>query len=281
VDLIGEERGRLARAAGWLDASRSEAAGLAVLLVGALAVTLVLMWGALGRPSLAGAPDASGAPGAPTDGDGVAAIGEDPTTADAAGPDAADGRVEGEGAGHVEGHTEEAHGAPGPGASAATAEVTVHVAGAVVGPGVVTLPGGARVADAIAQVGGLTADADPTRVNLARPLVDGEQILVLREGEEPPPPLAGSASGDPALGSTGAGGEASGAGAAAAGGPVDINTAGSTDLETLPGIGPALAARIISHREQHGPFREPGDLRDVSGIGEKRFQDLAALVTVG
>jgi competence protein ComEA len=284
VDLIGEERGRLARAAGWLDASRAEAAGLVVLLVGALAVTLVLLWGALGRPSLAGAPDASGAPGAPTDGVGVAAIGEDPTTADATDPDAVDDRVEaqfeGEVEGHVEGHTE-AHGASGPSASAATTEVTVHVAGAVVGPGVVTLPGGARVADAIAQVGGLTADADPTRVNLARPLVDGEQILVLREGEEPPPPLAGSANGDPAVGSTGAGGEASGGGAAAAGGQVDINTAGSTDLETLPGIGPALAARIISHREAHGPFREPGDLRDVSGIGEKRFQDLAPLVTVG
>lgn len=288
MDLIGEERGRLARAAGWLDASRAEAAGLVVLLVGALAVTLVLVWGALGRPSLAGAPVA-GTPGTagvsevPTDGESIAAIGQDPAAAGAADPDAAEGQAEGQAGGEAGGQGETHAHVPdaGPAASAEGAEVTVHVAGAVVGPGVVTLPGGARVADAIAEVGGLTADADPTRVNLARPLVDGEQILVLREGEEPPPPLAGSPSGDPATGPSGAGDGASGAGGGPAGGPVDVNTAGSADLETLPGIGPALASRIISHREQHGPFREPGDLRDVSGIGEKRFQDLAPLITVG
>jgi competence protein ComEA len=271
VDLIGEERGRLARAAGWLDASPAEAAGLAVLLVGALLVTAALVWGALGRPSLGeagaggGPPLAADAGEADTGAADAGAVGVDPADL-AAGPgDDAGAAPAGEGAAASHDHDE----------PAAPAEVTVHVAGAVARPGVVTLLGGSRVADAIEQVGGLEPDADTARLNLARPLTDGEQIVVLREGEEAPPPPPGEPTGGAPASGEGA------VGAGAGGGPVDLNTASLAELETLPGIGPALAQRIVTHREQQGPFREPGELRDVSGIGEKRFQDLADLVTVG
>jgi competence protein ComEA len=259
MDLIGQERGRLARAAGWLDASPAEATGLAVLLVCALTATGVLVWSALGRPSLA----AGGPPGDHLG--AAAAVGDAPDDVDARdGHDAAG--VDDHG-GHGEDGAATGHGE----VAAPTGEVTVHVAGAVVDAGVVTLPAGARVTDAIAAVGGLTDDADPSRTNLARPLVDGEQLLVLRVGEEPPPGTPPS--GAPPAGPDGA--------PTADGGLVDLNTATLEQLQTLPGVGPAIAARIVDHREQHGPFRAPGDLRDVSGIGEKRFQDLADRITVG
>jgi competence protein ComEA len=267
VDLIGEERGRLARAAGWLDASPAEAAGLVALLVGALLVTGALVWGALGRPSLdegGAGTGGSAASGEAAAGD-LGTVGADPSdAADEAGP-AADAPPAGEDVAVPHAHGE----------AAAPVEVTVHVAGAVGQPGVVTLVGGSRVADAIEQAGGLAPDADTARINLARPLSDGEQIVVLREGEEPPPPPPEEPTGGvqpPGDGTAPAG---------AGGGSVDVNTADLAELETLPGIGPALAQRIVTHREQQGPFRQPGDLRDVSGIGEKRFQDIADLVTVG
>jgi competence protein ComEA len=256
MELIGEERGRLARAASWLEASPVELVGLAVLLVSALVATGVLVWTAVGRPALGGPTDAT-----------VATVGDE-HAASAVGTEAEVGSTAG-GPDHPApgtGTDDDGHGAPAGGASG---EVIVHVAGAVATPGVVTLPAGSRVADAVEAVGGLLADADPSRINLARPLQDGEQLLVLRAGEEPPPPVAGGAptpeGADPAVGS----------------GLVDLNAASSEQLQTLPGIGPAIAGRIVQHREQHGPFRTPGDLRDVSGIGEKRFQDLAALITVG
>jgi competence protein ComEA len=286
VDLIGEERGRLARVAGWLDASRSETAGLAILLLGTLVATVVVVWAALGRPDVL-----------PVDGDGAAigatpgAIGEDGEVAtDAASEGTSDGGAADEGhAGHLDAHGHAAHATDDHGAhdhgaahadpAAATAEVVVHVVGAVGEPGVVAVPAGARVADAIEEAGGLEADADPMRLNLARPVVDGERLVVVREGEEPPEELAGpdvpsSAEGTPE-------GSTDGVPGGTADGPVDLNRADQATLETLPGIGPAIAGRIVAHREQHGPFRQPGDLRDVSGIGEKRFQDLADLVTVG
>jgi competence protein ComEA len=271
VDLIGEERGRLARAAGWLDASPAEAAGLVVLLVGAIAVTVVLAWGALGRPALEVAPGGSAAGGAV--GDAATEVGQ-PGSHGAVDVDAApsDPHVEVEGHGAHEGAAPA--GAAAGDATAQDGEVTVHVTGAVAAPGVITLPVGARVEEAVAEAGGLTGEADTVRVNLARPLVDGEQIVVLREGEDPPPPPDG-----PIVDGTAAPEAATAPGGT--GGRLDVNTADGPALETLPGIGPALAQRIITHREQHGPFREPGDLRDVSGIGEKRFQDLADLVTVG
>jgi len=152
--------------------------------------------------------------------------------------------------------------------------VVVHVAGAVVNPGVYSLPEGARVIDAVEAAGGPADNAEPDFVNLARPLTDGEQVYI---------PSRSDSSG-------GWGGgliETPGGGAGAAGRPpgavrpgkVNINTAERAELESLPGIGSAIAQRIIDYRTLHGPFRTPEELMNVEGIGEKRFADLEELIT--
>lgn len=143
--------------------------------------------------------------------------------------------------------------------------VTVHVTGAVQRPGLVELPEGSRVADAVALAGGLSPDAAPAGLNLARPVADGEQIAV---------PVV------PAPGDTGAsGGTPPAASAFRPDGRLDLNLATADDLEKLPGIGPVLAERIIAWRDEHGPFHDAGQLREVPGIGERTFQNLADLVT--
>lgn len=142
-------------------------------------------------------------------------------------------------------------------------EVVVHVAGAVRSPGVYTLPGGSRVGEAVAAAGGPRRKAVLDGLNLARPVTDGEQVLVPRRG-------AGG----------GAEAEAATPDAGAAGGKLNINQATAADLETLPGIGPVLASRIAEHRDSIGGFKEVGELRDVPGIGEKTFQALVDLVTL-
>ena len=138
--------------------------------------------------------------------------------------------------------------------------LVVHVVGRVAHPGVVTLAAGARVADAVEAAGGLRRDADVTHVNLARPVADGEQILVPRRGEDPPPPSSGTST---------------------VPGKVDLNAADVAALDALPGIGPVLAQRIVDHREQHGPFPDVASLSDVPGIGPALERRLADLVTVG
>ncbi len=139
-------------------------------------------------------------------------------------------------------------------------ELWVHVAGAVQHPGLYRLPIGARVGDAVASAGGLSADARPASVNLARVLSDGEQVLVA-DSSEPP-------------------GVSTSGGKAASGGLVDLNTADEATLDTLPGVGPSTALRIVQDREKNGPFRAVEDLQRVSGIGPKRFEQLKDLVTV-
>lgn len=146
--------------------------------------------------------------------------------------------------------------------------VVVHVSGAVARPGVVELLIGSRVVDALAQAGGPDDEADLSALNLARPLVDGEQVHVPVEGELPP---GGAASGGAAGGSSGAG---------ASGALVNINTAGPAELESLPGVGPALAGRIIAWREQNGQFRSVDELLAVSGIGEKTLAGFRDQVTI-
>lgn len=143
--------------------------------------------------------------------------------------------------------------------------VVVHVAGAVLTPGVHHLPPGARVIDAVEASGGLAPDADAGAVNLAALLTDGTQVYVPRVGEAPP--AAAVASGAGAADGTG-------------GGLVDLNAADVALLDTLPGIGPATAAAIVDHRERHGPFASVDGLLEVRGIGEAKLAALRDLVRV-
>lgn len=149
--------------------------------------------------------------------------------------------------------------------AASAASVTVHVVGAVGRPGVVSLPAGARVVDAIAAAGEATLLADLGSLNLARAVTDGERIEV---------PTFGAPAGAADTPSDGVGD------AFLPDGRLDLNRATAADLETLSGIGPVLAQRIVSHREEHGPFARAGDLRGVPGIGEATFQRLADLIVV-
>ncbi len=139
------------------------------------------------------------------------------------------------------------------------APVFVHVLGAVAHPGLYELTEGARVVDAIAAAGGLAEGADEGQVNLARRVDDGEQIAVPLVGQVPPPGAAPSGAGHP--------------------GRIDINTADAAALDTLPGIGPALAKRIVDWRAKNGRFATVDDLLDVPGIGQKVLGDVRDLVT--
>jgi competence protein ComEA len=152
--------------------------------------------------------------------------------------------------------------------AAPSPEVVVHVTGAVRRPGLVELPGGSRVNDAISAAGGGTRKADLASVNLARVLVDGEQIVVLRRGVLS---ASGVSPGAPGTGP---------AGVASPGQPVDLNNATLEQLDGLPGVGPVLAQRIIDWRSKHGRFSSVDELTDVSGIGEQTLADLRALVRV-
>jgi competence protein ComEA len=143
-------------------------------------------------------------------------------------------------------------------------QVMVHVVGQVRRPGVVALPTGSRVADAVTAAGGALPRADLTVLNLARLLVDGEQIRVPRPGESVTPTPGTSA----------------GSGAAPQGAPVNLNTADLATLDTLPGVGPVLAQRILDWRAEHGRFSTVEELGEVSGIGEKLLAQLAPRVTV-
>lgn len=159
-------------------------------------------------------------------------------------------------------------------------EVYVHVVGRVRSPGVVTVPAGARVEQAIEGAGGARSGADLSQVNLARPVVDGEQVVVPREGATAAP-AATAATG--AAGAPPAPGGASGASAPGGGGvvaPVDLNAADQATLESLPGVGPVLAARIIEWRTTNGRFTTVEELDEVSGIGEKLYAQISPKVTV-
>jgi len=148
----------------------------------------------------------------------------------------------------------------------------IYVTGAVAAPGVYHLPPGSIAEDALAAAGGARPGADLSSINLAQPLVDGDQldIPVLRPTESPAP----------------GGAPASGAGAPAlapltADQKINLNTATASELDALPGIGPVIAQRILDYRAQHGPFARPEDLMEVSGIGEATFNRIKDDVVVG
>ena len=136
------------------------------------------------------------------------------------------------------------------GVTAPVSEVVVHVAGAVKKPGLIRLPSGSRVADAVEAAGGAAKPRDLDSVNLARVLVDGEQILVGKARSE--------------SGSTG----------------INVNSASAKELEELPGVGPVLAQRIIDWRTANGPFTSVDDLNSVPGIGDSVLANIKPLVTV-
>ncbi|MDQ0943615.1 competence protein ComEA [Streptomyces sp. V1I1] len=144
--------------------------------------------------------------------------------------------------------------------------IVVDVSGKVRRPGVHRLPTGSRVADALRAAGGVRAGTDLTGLNRARVLMDGEQVVV---GVLVPP-------GSPMTGA-GTGGSGAGGGGQTAG-PVSLNSATVEQLDTLPGVGPVLAQHIVDYRTQHGGFRSVDELREVNGIGDRRFADLQPLV---
>jgi competence protein ComEA len=143
----------------------------------------------------------------------------------------------------------------------------VHVAGAVRSPGVYRLPEGQRIQDAVRRAGGARTGADLNAINLAAKVADGQQVVVPRRG-----PAAATAGAAPGV-------------AAAAGGPgappaapVSLNTATAEQLDTLDGVGPATAAKILEYRRQHGGFRSIDDLGEIPGIGPKRLAALRGKV---
>ncbi len=166
---------------------------------------------------------------------------------------------------------------PGPGTPTASpapstaATLVVHVTGQVTRPGLVRLTPGARVADALTAAGGATRRADLAALNLARPVLDGEQVRVPAPGETVAAPVL------PPVGTGGAGDAGVGGGTAE---PVDLNTADAAGLDGLPGVGPVLAQRILDWRAEHGRFTSVDELGEVSGIGEKLMARLRERVRV-
>ncbi|WP_432647257.1 helix-hairpin-helix domain-containing protein [Mitsuokella sp.] len=140
-------------------------------------------------------------------------------------------------------------------------EVTVYVTGAVNKPGVVTVRDGARTMDAVNACGGLLPTADSGQINMAQVLKDGQQVRIPEK------------KGESAAANKQTAGQSSAKNAAAAA-VVNINTASAEELDTLPGIGPAMAKRIIEYRETEGSFAAPEDLKKVRGIGEAKFRKL-------
>jgi competence protein ComEA len=162
----------------------------------------------------------------------------------------------------VEVRTEASAPSPGPTATATeAAPILVDVAGWVRRPGVYEFAGGARVIDAIEAAGGARPGAQLSALNLAAPLADGTQVLVPREGAPLPSPVVGS-------------------GVVASGGLVNVNTATTEELESLPGIGEVTAQAIIDHRTENGPFASVDQLLDVTGIGDVTLENIRDLVTV-
>ncbi len=157
----------------------------------------------------------------------------------------------------------------------------VHVVGEVARPGLVTLADGARVADAVEAAGGVTRKGDLTAVNLARTVVDGEQLYVPKPGEPVPGGGAGPGTAGSAASGAGAGGAAPGAAGGGSGGTVDINAADAVGLEELPGVGPSIARAIVEWRETNGAFASVDELDDVPGIGPATLDELRDSARVG
>ncbi|WSW94392.1 ComEA family DNA-binding protein [Streptomyces sp. NBC_00989] len=226
---------------------RRNVVALGVLLVVAAVFAVQHFW--VGRTQPVRAPEVVGAAATYGDGDGVGGRGGGGATAAAGkGAEPRDSSVG-------------ARGAPGAGGT----EIVVDVSGKVREPGVHRLPAGSRVTDALRAAGGVRPGTGTEGLNRARFLVDGEQIVI---GGPAPAAVPGG----------GGGANTTGVAGAAPTAPVSLNTATADQLNTLPGVGPVLAQHIIDYRTQHGGFRSVDELRQVNGIGDRRFSDLRDLV---
>ena len=157
--------------------------------------------------------------------------------------------------------------------SSSSREIKVHIAGAVQKPGVYKLNADCRVNDAVSMAVALPT-ADLNSLNLAATLTDGQKITVPELKQAVP-------TGNSALFSAPPGSsQSTEKNSSTQGGLININTADQSEIESLPGIGPALAGRIIQYREENGPYRVPEDIKNVSGIGEKRYEDIKDKITV-
>ncbi|MEE1739191.1 ComEA family DNA-binding protein [Streptomyces sp. BE147] len=213
-------------------------AALAVVLVGAAVLATMHFWTV--RPQPVRAPELM------KGGEAVSADVREPSSSDAAAPPMGTG--------------------PGqPAAAEAGGRIVVDVSGKVRWPGVRSLPVGSRVTDALKAAGGVREGTDVTGINRARVLMDGEQVVVGPVAVQPGSGTPGGGGGTPA-------------GPPGATVPVSLNTASAEQLETLPGVGPVLAQHIVDYRTEHGGYRSVGELRQVRGIGDRRFADLEPLV---
>ncbi len=256
---------RVVRQVSWArDAARAQRRTVIVILATAVAAFLVAWWLS---------PVAAGSAGSLTT-VGMAAATTRPTAA----PEASGAPSTRVAQGGATGAGRDDSGAAG-GASGSTRSLFVHVTGAVAKPGLVEVADGARVFDAVAQAGGVTAEAREGGVNLARFVVDGEQILVPRRDD--PTPVTSSAGAAASAADGGPGSSGVGAtGPSGAAGKVNLNTATAAELETLPRVGPSLSAKILAWRAENGPFSAIEDLNEVDGVGDKTFESLKDLVTL-